>query len=84
MSKHECDKIYLHMLSFALDIGLDVTKSLPIGTRIVDGLFQGLAVRASGFAIVPIANLAPAIQCVQFFACPLFTTIHEPLDSCML
>ncbi|KIJ40257.1 hypothetical protein M422DRAFT_32310 [Sphaerobolus stellatus SS14] len=45
-----------------LNIGLDVTQSLPVGTRIIDGLFQGLAARASGFSIVGISSLAPAVQ----------------------
>ncbi|KAK7687989.1 hypothetical protein QCA50_008359 [Cerrena zonata] len=45
-----------------LDIGLEVTDSLPTGTRVVAGLFQSLAVRASGFSIVSLASLAPAFQ----------------------
>ncbi|KAI0367488.1 TrkH-domain-containing protein [Pilatotrama ljubarskyi] len=45
-----------------LDIGLEVTESLPVGTRIVAGLFQSFAVRASGFPIVSIAALAPSFQ----------------------
>ncbi|KAI0358915.1 TrkH-domain-containing protein [Trametes cingulata] len=45
-----------------LDIGLDVTESLPVGTRIIAGLFQSFAVRASGFPIVSIAALAPSFQ----------------------
>ncbi|KAF8576740.1 TrkH-domain-containing protein [Ramaria rubella] len=53
----------LEWISFLiLDIGLNVTDSLPVGTRVLAGLFQGLAARASGFSIVPIANLAPAVQ----------------------
>jgi hypothetical protein len=31
---------------------------------VIDGLFQSLAVRASGFAIVSIESLAPAVQWV--------------------
>ncbi|KAI0761664.1 TrkH-domain-containing protein [Trametes elegans] len=45
-----------------LNIGLDVTESLPPGTRVVAGLFQSFAVRASGFSIVSIASLAPSFQ----------------------
>jgi hypothetical protein len=44
------------------DTGLDVYESIPVGPRIVAGVFQGLAARASGLAIVPIAALAPAVQ----------------------
>ncbi|KAJ4480978.1 potassium transporter [Lentinula aciculospora] len=43
-------------------IGLEVWTSLSIGPRIVTGLFQGLAARASGFSIVSISSLAPALQ----------------------
>lgn len=35
---------------------------MSVASRVVDALFQGLAARASGFAIVPIANMAPALQ----------------------
>ncbi|TFK62975.1 TrkH-domain-containing protein [Pluteus cervinus] len=45
-----------------LSIGLDAFDTLPRGARIVAGLFQGLAARASGFAIVPLSPLAPALQ----------------------
>ncbi|KAJ3871720.1 potassium transporter [Lentinula edodes] len=45
-----------------LDIGLEVWTSLSIGPRIVSGLFQGLAARASGFSIVSVSSLAPAVQ----------------------
>ncbi|CDO70946.1 hypothetical protein BN946_scf184829.g55 [Trametes cinnabarina] len=45
-----------------LDIGLQVTDSLSPGTRVVAGLFQSFAVRASGFSIVSIASLAPSFQ----------------------
>ncbi|KAF8200316.1 potassium transporter [Pholiota molesta] len=45
-----------------LNIGLPAYDSIPVGPRVLSGLFQGLAARASGFAIVPVANLAPALQ----------------------
>ncbi|KAG7087410.1 hypothetical protein E1B28_013378 [Marasmius oreades] len=45
-----------------LNIGLEAYESLTIGPRIICGLFQGLAARASGFSIVPLASLAPALQ----------------------
>src|SRR5258708_2998585 len=44
------------------DIGLPPFDNLPVVPRVVDALFQGLAARASGFAIVPVANMAPALQ----------------------
>ncbi|GAA5980852.1 hypothetical protein JCM10908_003891 [Rhodotorula pacifica] len=45
-----------------LDIGTTVVEALPTGVRVIDGLFQAFAVRAAGFAIVPIAQTAPALQ----------------------
>ncbi|KAJ8503159.1 hypothetical protein ONZ45_g11106 [Pleurotus djamor] len=45
-----------------LNIGLPAFEALSVGPRTIAGLFQGLSARASGFAIVPIANLAPAVQ----------------------
>ncbi|KAJ7145738.1 cation transport protein-domain-containing protein [Mycena epipterygia] len=45
-----------------LDIGLPFYEEMPKGPRIVDGLFQGLAARASGLAIVPLASASPALQ----------------------
>ncbi|KAF5383956.1 hypothetical protein D9757_007351 [Collybiopsis confluens] len=45
-----------------LDIGLPVWTSLSVGPRIVTGLFQGLAARASGFSIISVSALAPAVQ----------------------
>ncbi len=36
--------------------------ALPIGYRLLDGLFQSLAVRSSGFAVVPIGSLAIGLQ----------------------
>ncbi|KAI0757447.1 TrkH-domain-containing protein [Daedaleopsis nitida] len=45
-----------------LDIGLEVTESLSAGSRAVAGLFQSFAVRASGFPIVALSELAPSFQ----------------------
>ncbi|GAA5892072.1 hypothetical protein JCM6882_005687 [Rhodosporidiobolus microsporus] len=45
-----------------LDIGNPVIEAIPVGTRIIDGLFQAFAVRAAGFGIVPLASVAPALQ----------------------
>ncbi|TFK27262.1 TrkH-domain-containing protein [Coprinopsis marcescibilis] len=45
-----------------LNIGIPVYEAIPTGTRVIAGLFQGLAARASGFSIVPIASLAPSLQ----------------------
>ena len=45
-----------------LDIGNPVIESIPVGTRIFDGLFQSIAVRAAGFQVVSLLTLAPAVQ----------------------
>ncbi|KAK1220584.1 hypothetical protein PQX77_016636 [Marasmius sp. AFHP31] len=45
-----------------LNIGLAPYGSLNTGAKVICGLFQGLAARASGFSIVPLASLAPALQ----------------------
>jgi Trk-type K+ transport system membrane component len=53
----------IEWISFeVLNIGLPVIDSIPVWPRITAALFQGLAARASGFAIVPIAETAPALQ----------------------
>lgn len=45
-----------------LDIGNAEIKSLPVGQRMLDGLLQSAAVRAAGFGVVTLANLAPAVK----------------------
>ncbi|KAG1846591.1 cation transport protein-domain-containing protein [Suillus subalutaceus] len=44
-----------------LDIGNPDIDSIPLGTRVVAGLYQAIAVRAAGFGIVPLARIAPAV-----------------------
>jgi Trk-type K+ transport system membrane component len=45
-----------------LDLGTPVIMEIPKGTRVAAGLFQSIAVRAAGFAIVPMNDLAPAVK----------------------
>lgn len=45
-----------------LDLGTEAIMSLPIGTRIAAGFLQSVAVRAAGFSIVPLSELAPAVK----------------------
>jgi len=47
-----------------LDIGNKTIETIPVGVRVIDGLFQATAVRAAGFAIVTLSALAPAVKCV--------------------
>jgi hypothetical protein len=45
---------------------------IPVGTRIAAAFVQSAAVRAAGFAIVPLASLAPAVKVlyVVMMVCP--------------
>ncbi|BGP04531.1 hypothetical protein JCM10049v2_000333 [Rhodotorula toruloides] len=45
-----------------LDIGNPQIEALPTGVRVIDGLFQAVAVRTAGFAIVSLSTVAPALQ----------------------
>jgi hypothetical protein len=54
------------------DIGLPAFEALPVSTRVVAGLFQGVAVRASGFQLVMFGALAPALQ---YVFCPFFSSV---------
>jgi Trk-type K+ transport system membrane component len=45
-----------------LNFGNPTVSSIPPGSRVLDGLFQALAVRSGGFYIVPIANLRIGVQ----------------------
>ena len=49
---------------------------IPVGTRIAAAFVQSAAVRAAGFAIVPLASLAPAVKVlyVVMMVSPPFTT----------
>ena len=47
-----------------LDIGNPEIESIPLGTRFAAGILQAIDVRASGFAVVQLAALAPAVKCV--------------------
>lgn len=45
-----------------LDLGNPAIEAWSVGIRIFDGLFQSIAVRAAGFQIVSLLQLAPAVQ----------------------
>ncbi|GAA5936064.1 uncharacterized protein JCM15063_002696 [Sporobolomyces koalae] len=47
---------------WVLDIGNPLVDALSPGVRCIDGLFQALAVRTAGFAIVNLGAVAPALQ----------------------
>jgi hypothetical protein len=52
---------YLSGVLGDLLIGRDI-EEIPVGTRIAAAFVQSAAVRAAGFAIVPLASLAPAVK----------------------
>jgi Trk-type K+ transport system membrane component len=45
-----------------LNLGNAAISSIPPGSRVLDGLFQALAVRSGGFYIVPISSLRIGVQ----------------------
>ncbi|KAF3939158.1 hypothetical protein ABW19_dt0206928 [Dactylella cylindrospora] len=45
-----------------LNIGIPEIEKLPLAARIIDGLFQALAIRSGGFYVVPIAATRISLQ----------------------
>lgn len=45
-----------------LDIGNSALEEIPLNLRVLLGLIQATAVRAAGFAAVPLAALAPGVK----------------------
>ncbi|KAL7620596.1 hypothetical protein AAE478_009591 [Parahypoxylon ruwenzoriense] len=45
-----------------LNLGNSTLEKIPLGSRIIDGLFQALAVRSGGFYVVPIPTLFIGLQ----------------------
>ncbi len=45
-----------------LDIGNPEIMRIPVGQRLLVGLLQSAAVRASGFSVVSLSALAPGVQ----------------------
>ena len=45
-----------------LDINNPAIDAIPAGVRVLAGLMQGIAVRAAGFAIIPLAAIAPGVK----------------------
>ncbi|KAK6338880.1 hypothetical protein TWF696_009685 [Orbilia brochopaga] len=45
-----------------LNIGIPEIENLPIGARVIDGLFQAFAIRSGGFYVVPIAATRISLQ----------------------
>ncbi|ROW14192.1 hypothetical protein VPNG_04333 [Cytospora leucostoma] len=45
-----------------LNFGNPVIEGIPVGPRVIDGLFQAIAVRSGGFYIVPISEVYIGLQ----------------------
>jgi Trk-type K+ transport system membrane component len=45
-----------------LDLSNPSVTAIPAGVRVIDGLLQATAVRAAGFGVVTLADLAPAVK----------------------
>lgn len=45
-----------------LDIGNPEVENIPLGTRVIVGLLQAVAVRAAGFGTISLSALAPAVK----------------------
>ncbi|KAL9103512.1 MAG: hypothetical protein Q9187_008999 [Circinaria calcarea] len=54
--------IIVWVLFIILNIGVPAVESIPGGTRTIDALFQALGARTSGFFIITISSVAPALQ----------------------
>lgn len=50
------------LLFEVLNINQTAISTLDVGTRIMDGVYQSLGTRSSGFYIVTISSIAPALQ----------------------
>ncbi|KAG2732155.1 hypothetical protein G9P44_004572 [Scheffersomyces stipitis] len=50
------------VLFIILDLNNNYLKEIPVGYRIVDGLFQAFSTRTAGFAVVDLSQLHPAVQ----------------------
>lgn len=50
------------ILFIVLDLNDETVTAIPVGYRILDGLFQAAATRTAGFGVVNLAGLHPAIQ----------------------
>lgn len=66
-----CNRLLDWTFFLILDIGNKVLEEIPLATRVLDGFMQAVAVRAAGFAIVPLAALAPAVKYVSIRCCSI-------------
>ncbi|GEQ67403.1 hypothetical protein JCM33374_g1067 [Metschnikowia sp. JCM 33374] len=50
------------VLFIILDLKSDYLEGIPLGFRILDGLFQAFSTRTAGFTVVDLSQLHPAVQ----------------------
>ncbi|OBA16116.1 potassium transport protein TRK1/TRK2 [Metschnikowia bicuspidata var. bicuspidata NRRL YB-4993] len=50
------------VLFIVLDLNNDYLKAIPLGYRILDGLFQAFSTRTAGFSVVDLSELHPSVQ----------------------
>lgn len=50
------------VLYIVLDLHNDYLSKIPVGYRILDGLYQAFSTRTAGFSVVDISQLHPAVQ----------------------
>lgn len=50
------------ILFIILDLNSKYLKSIPVGFRVLDGLFQAFSTRTAGFSVIDLSQLHPAVQ----------------------
>ncbi|KAK8865865.1 hypothetical protein IAR55_001013 [Kwoniella newhampshirensis] len=72
--------VMIGLTFLVLDIGTPTIMAIPVGTRIAAGFLQSAAVRAAGFGIVALGNLAPAVKYISVYPIALSvraTNVYE-------
>ncbi|KAI5807692.1 cation transport protein-domain-containing protein [Peziza echinospora] len=69
-----------------LNIGNPVVENIPVGARIMDGLFQAFAVRSGGFQVVPVGELRVGVLMLYvgmmyISVYPIIMTIQNSMDD---
>ncbi|KAJ4418037.1 hypothetical protein N0V82_005791 [Gnomoniopsis sp. IMI 355080] len=54
---------FMDWISFEiLNLGNPIIEAIPVGSRVIDGLFQAIAVRSGGFYVVPLSGVYIGLQ----------------------
>ena len=62
-----------------LNINQTAVDAWPVGTRIMDGLYQTFGTRSSGFYVITISSLAPAVQVIYMIV--MYFSVYPLLIS---